>query len=123
MSLGPLPSLQGILVTFLKLITSILRHHTEANQEDIELADEVLEFYVGSRGDINEAHRSNLTDMISDAFFWYGIETFLTKHIQHSQGRSYQYIIEHKVSLLAAMCFSEPLKPSGTLPFAYCTWA
>jgi len=72
------------------------RHHTETTDEDIELADKVLNFYVGSRENINEAHRANLTDMISDAFFWYGIDTFLSHHVQHSHGANYQYIIEHK---------------------------
>ena len=90
------------------------RHHTETTAEDIELADEVLKFYVGSREDINEAHRANITDMISDAFFWYGIDTFLRHHIEHTHGATYQYMIEHKVIIIH--CITNYLLTTGCLP-------
>ena len=61
------------------------------------LADEVLSNYVGEREDINVDHMSNITDMLSDAFFWYGIDTFLRYNLLYSTGDSYQYLIEHEV--------------------------
>ena len=34
----------------------------------------------------------------SDAFFWFGIEDFATKHAKQKSGTSYQYLNTHKVT-------------------------
>ena len=34
----------------------------------------------------------------SDAFFWFGIEDFATKHAKQKSGASYQYLNTHKVT-------------------------
>ena len=35
--------------------------------------------------------------MLSDAFFWYGVEDFISKHVKHETGAVYQYMNTHKV--------------------------
>ena len=75
----------------------MLRHHTEATDLDRQLAEEVLGHYVGGREGLVDANRGNLTNMLSDAFFWYGVEDFIRKHVKQETGAVYQYMNTHKV--------------------------
>ena len=36
----------------------------------------------------------------SDAFFWFGIEEFATKHANHKRGSAYQYFNTHRVIIM-----------------------
>merc|ERR1712172_88743 len=72
------------------------RHTSDITDLDRSLAEEVLEQYVGGRQGLVGANLANITNMISDAFFWFGVEDFGSKHAKQKGGASYQYLNTHK---------------------------
>ena len=65
--------------------------------EEEEMVRQITKFYLGEMGplNINEAHFSNMTDMISDAYIWYGSH----KHASWAAGNGdkvYQYQFNFK---------------------------
>jgi len=62
---------------------------------DKEMTDAITKYYLGSRLNINHDHFQNLTDMISDAYIWYGSH----KHAQLAANNGdnvYQYQFNFK---------------------------
>ena len=62
---------------------------------DKEMLHDITEYYLGSRFNINPDHFQNLTDMISDAYIWYGSH----KHAELSANNGdnvYQYQFNFK---------------------------
>ena len=65
--------------------------------EEEEMVRQITKFYLGEMGpgNINEEHFSNMTDMISDAYIWYGSH----KHASWAAGNGdkvYQYQFNFK---------------------------
>ena len=75
-------------------ILILQKKYLEIHEEDVALADEILEKYCGSKN-ISMENIDQLTDMFTDAFFWYGIERYLDCHLQHSSGSLFQYLNTH----------------------------
>ena len=65
---------------------------SEITQKDIDNAHRIIEFYVGSVGNINENHMRGIIDMFSDAYFVYG--TFnCVKLLLNQSVKVYQYVL------------------------------
>ena len=98
-----------------------------ATNEDRALADFILNEYTGGRGrNITMDQLPNITDLMTDAFFNYGIERYRSKlqalqvliryvdfHLEHSRGRLFQYVDAHLNDYSQVDCdtrFSSKLK-------------
>ena len=74
-----------------------------ATAEDRQLADWLLHQYTGVGRNTTAHHLPNITDLLTDAMFNYGIERweevgecrYLEAHLHHSTGRLYQYVNSH----------------------------
>ena len=54
-----------------------------------------FQYYLGSRWNIDQEHFQNLTDMISDAYIWYGTHNHAKWTAQHGDN-VFQYIFQFK---------------------------
>ena len=54
-----------------------------------------FQYYLGSRWNIDQEHFQNLTDMISDAYIWYGTHNHAKRTAQHGDN-VFQYIFQFK---------------------------
>ena len=75
-------------------ILILQKKYLEIKEEDIALSAEILEHYCGSRN-VSMENIGEVTDMFTDAFFWYGIDRYLDYHLDHSSGSAYQYLNTH----------------------------
>ena len=71
-----------------------------ANESDITEADlentyELVNYYVGSKDNINEEHKQGMFDMFTDASFQYGIHRGI-KYLLEYGVTTYQYILSYK---------------------------
>jgi len=66
------------------------------SEDDIELADFLLDQYTGKGRNMTIEDIPALTDLLTDAFFNFGIDRYLDYHLEHSSGRIYQYVNEHR---------------------------
>ena len=99
----PAPSLYDVLNQlwdFLGPFALFEEHHTEITAADIEIATEILKFYIGEEGPegLGPEKFRNITEMFTDSFFWFGNYLFLQHHLQHSTGKTYQYRFSYDVS-------------------------
>jgi len=65
------------------------------SSDDIEMADFLLDQYTGSGRNISIDNLGHLTDLFTDAWFAYGIDRYVDFHLEHSQGRLFQYVNAH----------------------------
>jgi len=65
------------------------------SEDDIKLADLLLDQYTGKGRNITIDDVPALTDLLTDAFFNFGIDRYLDFHLDHSNGRIFQYVNEH----------------------------
>ena len=75
-------------------ILILQKKYLEITEEDIAMADEILEYYCGSKN-ISMENIDQMTNMFTDAFFWYGVDKYIDFHIQHSSGSLFQYMNKH----------------------------
>ena len=88
------PSLFDVLKEVWKILGpyALLQKHTsEITEEDIELTNEILNFYVGPIEEIGFQHFDNFTKMMTDSFFWFGVHRFLDLHLEQSTRNTYFY--------------------------------
>jgi len=75
-------------------ILILQKKYLEIKEEDIELSAEILKHYCGDKN-VSMENLGEVTDMFTDAFFWYGIDRYLDHHLDHSYGSVYQYLNTH----------------------------
>ena len=75
-------------------ILLLQKKYLEITDDDIALADDIFLHYCGSKN-VTMDNIDQITDMFTDAFFWYGMDKYLDYHIQHSSGNIFQYINKH----------------------------
>ena len=78
-------------------------HHTEIQPADVSLAHDIINFYTDGlgAGDLSPQNLQNMTNMLSDSFFWFSVELFLDKHLPQTQGNTFQYLFKYWVRLLS----------------------
>ena len=82
------------------------KHLDEQTQGDRDLADTVLARYVGTPSDMTSENIFNISDMYTDAFFWFGVDQFIHAHAEFGLANTFQYINYH-VSEWYHMLYSE----------------
>ena len=72
------------------------KHLDEQTAADRHLADAVLDRYVGGTDNFNAEHIFNISDMLTDAFFWFGVDRFVQYQVEFGQRNTFQYLNHHK---------------------------
>ena len=67
----------------------------DVTEEDVWAANTILDFYVGSTDNFNSDHLVNITNMRTDAAFWYGIHRTASLLVQHGV-TVYQYLLTYR---------------------------
>jgi len=65
------------------------------SSDDIEMAEFLLDQYTGKGRNISIEDLDHLTDLFTDASFTYGVDRYLDFHLEHSQGKLFQYVNAH----------------------------
>ena len=70
---------------------------SEITEDDIELSTEILNFYCGPFEDLSFKHYGNFTKILTDSFFWFGLNRFLDLHLEQALGSTYFYRLKYYV--------------------------
>jgi len=66
-------------------------HSSEATTDIVNLATDLVTAYTGGLENLAPDHFANVTEMFTDAFFWYAASLFLEYHLPWAEGANYQY--------------------------------
>ncbi|XP_023342225.1 venom carboxylesterase-6 isoform X1 [Eurytemora carolleeae] len=77
-------------------LSLFMKKALQVTDEDSLLAREILQHYTGrTPEEVTMDDLPKLTDMFTDAFFWFGNHRFIEMHRGHAEGTFYQYINKH----------------------------
>ena len=72
------------------------KHYLEITPADSLLANTILETYTGVTADlVTMDHFDNVTNMLTDAYFQFGVHRLITSHLEHSTKPLYNYLNTH----------------------------
>merc|ERR1712018_611804 len=87
------------------------------NEKVAAAVDKITNFYLGDVENMNIQHIDNITEMLTDAVFAYGVHDFITRHLPNAKDDSiFQYIYAHEGEHTLLMDMGD----TTTAPYGVC---